>query len=398
MRLNCRTSLLVSGSLWSFTHLISYLSFDYFALPLLKQLLVLLYLINLFYLNSQFRIASVFYSFLVGFYYFPETSNHSLLMMICDFYILLIYKFEKNDYSPFYRVLGLAYLFAGVSKINYDFFNPMYSCLSFVSINSISFSVQAYSVIGFEILMGVMFILFQGQFLIWLSFLFHSLIAFYGFHDFFGVVIFILFYSSYENKIQIKLKYFVPYIFFCVASSYFYKSHGLVFKIIHTLFLILPFAYLAYKTSLEKRLIFLNRQFKAPEFLVLLLMLWQGLGPYLGLGQYPTFTMFSNLVIIKDYSNSLIVKKPLFSDENQWIIIKKNELPVLQKDWKLRRLLYSQSKTGADVLISSENILTLGLDQEWINLKDKNIKISESNFLKKKFLPKNSYIKHYCQW
>lgn len=276
----------------------------------------------------------------------PSADNHFLLMGLVN--LALLFYFASSMIMPSQSwqnakrftltvqySLALLYFFAVFHKLNYDFFNPAVSCvgnlmdLITLKLTHGSFSgavpnsvVEAGIPMTLLVEAAIPILLFTRwkKWALVLGFLFHSAMAMIGVHNFSSVV-FALYASFFvsEGAKPINFNWRITSVVFLLGIAYLTRTqafHGFkeysiqlqslefgIWWVLSATFL-LPLLIREQEASTQRFLGFAN-------CLVLALIAFNGLAPYLGVKTVGSFTMYSNLRTEDKFTNHILLPAEL---------------------------------------------------------------------------------------
>ncbi len=276
-------------------------------------------------------------------------------------------------FVPFVRVeVIILYLFAGIHKLNSDFLNPGISCATFmlngirdnvwpiISINSFSEYASIYGTVFVEFLIPILLFIRRTRTIgLTVGLIFHYILSIYPHQGLFSFSILIFaIYSTFLSEETVQrlyfclkalkhrdvsyLKVFIPItlIWTFIATAAIYSHHfSLPIKYLgfgawyYTGGILISF----YLTTLIKERLIHKKNFSAVKcpvlMLLILLITFNGICPYIGLKTETSFSMFSNLRTEGSKTNHFFIptKYHLTNWQEDLVEIEDSNLPVLQK-------------------------------------------------------------------
>lgn len=305
----------------------------------------------------------------------PDTANHWMFLNIVNLFVVIYFliRFYKDKklpengeevYAdlklPLFLSLMLLYFLTGIHKLNYAFFDPEVSCATrlFVPKHGVGGSNHL-QIMGNISVAGTLFVELVAPLLFFVPVffkplfffcvLFHLVIGTMGIYDFstFSIAILALFYlrdldltSLITNFIPQRVQYFLrplvvywPAIF--ITLSFIGKGRGYLWGV-----MAIGVLGVTFKALLKASNVSLFSEIRISKWPLLIwipfgiLIVVNGMSPYLGIKTTSTFSMFSNLRIgLGSESNHFIFKNPIspwHSSFNDWIIIEESNSDNLQ--------------------------------------------------------------------
>lgn len=358
--------------------------------------------LSLFLLIKPFEVGYLALAGIVGgslILKFPSIANHEFLLLIYLGFFLVLRRNPNKLLTYSRMIMGGAYLFAGIHKLNAGFFDDGKTCLEmFLPLSIESLGVWAGVFVVIEILLGFIFILQPQKLMkgaLWFALGFHILTSMYGFLNFSAVAMLLLFAS--KEKVQ-KRTWWILVV------------HGLGYwayqmdpaSMIHIAMIAKAWLILILSSNHKE-------EFQTPNFnfrkatLITFLSLWC-LAPYWGGAHYPTFSMFSNLQIQSVSSNSYFLSRPLINLNQDWwsIVAIDNPQGLPYFGFELNRVdpngvilhtnhLYHKERSGSMTL---KNVKSSEIRQ-WPE--DFPLKHAPS-WMEVTFLARRPITDNYCQW
>lgn len=247
-------------------------------------------------------------------WFFPQLGNHEILLG----FLALLHLVEPNTKLRLRSsqvILATTYLVAMIHKLNDSFFDVEKSCISFFfQSTELPVPLLAGLTVLLELAVGVLIFIGSDRSLGVagvMGVLFHGALAFLGFRDFAAVAAALFFRSEERANLAAKLTLGVHFVlFFCRSHlSYFWSNLLLGISLLCTILFIAKFPIRLTNMTMGKR-------GKAMCASIVLL----GTGPYWGGGHFPSFSMFSNLEVHHDYSNSWLVDRPQTAEDGWWLV------------------------------------------------------------------------------
>jgi hypothetical protein len=287
---------------------------------------------------------------------FPILANHLIFVMWVSLALMVLGLFTAQPAPerfarPLLISLGVVYVWAGIHKMNYDFFLPSVSCsFNFIGrwmelipildsdISSSLVVPLGVMVIGFESILPLTFLSKRYWLLGMLSALaLHMFLAPVGFVDFSSValaifVLVVLSLSSLSDERKQQLVRIIPYYFWyqiaagllmLLVKEWAFDRWFYIFQVLGLLIFSFEFVVIVSGGFFKDGLVLKPIQSYRPIYLLSVLLLLVGSFNYVGLSTAGTFSMFSNVKTEGSAWNHLFIPKQLkifsLQDEIYWI-------------------------------------------------------------------------------
>jgi|GEM_PF-5168199 len=328
---------------------------------------------------------------------FPEIANHELFLILVSGCYFFLHRRPVYFQALVRRMLGVVYLVGGMHKLNEGFFDPGLSCLSMLLPSSAAmFPVAPWFVTLVELSFGMVCLMASDRTFRLASpafVLFHLILAPLGFWDFFSVAMLALF-PSRELRLFGNVSLIIHVGLYALMNTQYFPWMFIALGLTAVVTVLSAMAWPQPQKPMPR----------SYWLMPAAVFIW-GLGPYLGLAHYPTFSMFSNLQMNSLGSNSWIIKRPVFDVQESWWKVVSFQGPLkglpypdahlIAQHPKEVRLpeghLFGEKRIGKLVL---EEVLT----QQQKTWPDDFPLSARPSWLQKTFLSRRTITTNRCQW